>query len=325
MTQKSGPFATGAGFNLGQDDMIDVLGPMLQGDGVNTTTYGGSSVQVYGSSSGLQVFVRAGSACSRGLMYFNTADVALAISANGSGSARIDRVVLRNDRGHSGGGQITPVVITGTPSATPVAPAYQQNVGGVWDIPLAQVRVAAGAAGISPGDVSDERQYMPLHVGVCDTSLPLFTPPVDGSAGRVFYDKNPAVMDLVVTDGATWRTVANQDSTWQNVAFDNDRWINAGFGNRYRKVGPSVEVHATVQGTGATIVRQMFTLPPGCRPVDPRTFPIATQDGASYDPNVTVSTAGVVSLFAGWTTTGAVTEAPALGRTFDFSLHFLAG
>jgi hypothetical protein len=33
---------------------------MLQGDGVNTTIYGGTSGQVYGSSSGMQVFVRAG-------------------------------------------------------------------------------------------------------------------------------------------------------------------------------------------------------------------------------------------------------------------------
>jgi hypothetical protein len=98
MTQKSGPFAAGAGASLGQDDYIDALGPMLQGDGVFTTIFGGTTGQVYANSSGMQVFVRAGLAMVRGAMWSNTADIPCTIAANGTGSARIDRVVLRNDR-----------------------------------------------------------------------------------------------------------------------------------------------------------------------------------------------------------------------------------
>lgn len=230
-----GPFAAGVGASVGQDDYFDYLGPMLQGDGVNTTTFGGTSLQVFGNSSGLQVLVRQGSALVRGTFYrCVTGTVNLNVQPNSSGSTRIDRVVLNHDRA---GGVLAPLVVMGTPGAG--APALTQAVGGTWQIPLAQVTVVSGATTINPGDVADERQYLPLKLAVCDTRYA--TPPPDGSQGRAFYDKNPSVMDLIVTNGTTWsRTSRPADSGWTAVTVPNFNIY--GVGVRYRQVGSLTEM-----------------------------------------------------------------------------------
>lgn len=280
MTQKYGPFAAGAGASLGQDDYLDGLGPMLQGDGVNTTTYGDSTLQVYGNSSGMLVLMRAGTAMSRGAYYSNSADVSLAIAASTT-SPRIDRVVLRNDRGHSGGGQIYPFVITGTAASVPIAPAITQTPGGTWDFPLAQVAIPASASGIVPGNVSDERQYLPLHFGVCDTSRPYSTPPVNGSAGRVFYDNNPAVLDVIATNGSTWQAVRgwwNTDSGTQALGLAGGAFTGTA---TYRQLGRIVFLDGAVTATSDSL--GMLALPPSVAPVAPKNFPIGS-NGLTINP-----------------------------------------
>lgn len=242
-----GPFPSGAGASLGIDEYADYLGPMLQGDGVNTTTYGDATLQVYADNSGLQVRVRPGSAMIRGGMYALDDPATLTIQPNSSTSQRIDRVVLTHNRTSN---LIIPTVIVGTPGAG--APALNQTVGGVWQFPLAQVTVAPNAGGIAPGDVADDRQYLPLKVGVCNTVNT--TPPVDGSKGRVFYDRNPAVMGLIVTTGSRWVPLTGSaDSGWQNL-----QGIAEGYGScvvQYRTIGKIVFVRFTgVVHTDSTAV-----------------------------------------------------------------------
>jgi hypothetical protein len=260
-----GPFASGAGASVGQDDYFDYLGPMLQGDGVNSSSFSGANLQVYGNSSGLQVLVRPGSALIRGSFYRNTTgDTVLTIQNNSSGSTRIDRVVLTHNRTSA---LITPTVITGTPGGG--APAYTQTAGGVWQIPLAQVTVASGAAGINPGDVNDERQYLPLRVGVCDTRYA--TPPADGSQGRVFYDKNPTVLGLIATDGTAWTPLRVPDTGWQNLTLTAG-WTTEGYGPTVRKAGSTVMLRGDITGSFSS-ASQITTLPAAYRPAYPLNFP----------------------------------------------------
>jgi hypothetical protein len=219
MTSKYGPFAAGAGFALSQDDYIDILGPMLQGDGVNTQYFGTSPLQVRGNSSGMQVLVAPGQGLIRGVFYSSDSDVTVTVPA-ASGSPRIDRVVLRLDRNHAGGGQVYPILIEGTPGGS--APALTRDIGGVWDIPLAQVRVGAGVGGINPEDVTDERLYLPLKVPVIDSRI---TSPYTVPA-KMLYDKNPDpnIVGLWESNGTTWRRIKPYDSGWQYIG-QQPEWI----------------------------------------------------------------------------------------------------
>ncbi len=112
---------------------------------------------VYGDSSGRQVKVRANRwGMVRGFEWYSgTVDFTVAIAANSSGSTRIDRIVLRIDRGDNF--KVRVAVRQGTAGAG--LPALVQNVGssylnsGTYEIALAHVTVVNGASSISASDV----------------------------------------------------------------------------------------------------------------------------------------------------------------------------
>lgn len=110
----------------------------------------------FGDSTGMQVKVPAGSGWVQGFFYNNSATKVLAIGANSSGNPRIDLVVLSCDEV---AGTITAIILAGTPAPSPVAPALTQVVGGTWQISLASVAVANGAATITAGNVTDTRTF----------------------------------------------------------------------------------------------------------------------------------------------------------------------
>ncbi|KAK2701927.1 hypothetical protein QYM36_019428 [Artemia franciscana] len=111
-------------------------------------------LEVTGDSSGLNVKVAAGAGYVRGHYYASTAIETLTIDA-GDGNPRIDTVVLRLEYGSVN--DIHLVVVKGTPAASPVAPSLTQTETGVYEFPLANVAVAAGAVTISAGNVTDRR------------------------------------------------------------------------------------------------------------------------------------------------------------------------
>lgn len=115
---------------------------------------------VYGDSSGRQVKIAAGRfALIRGHVWTSGASIITkTIAANVSGSTRTDLVVLRFSR-TTYNAAIT--VITGTPGAGAPSPVQDAGSTGSWDLPLATVTVANGAATISAGNVS----YVATHVG----------------------------------------------------------------------------------------------------------------------------------------------------------------
>ncbi len=120
---------------------------------------------IFGDSSGMQVKIRADRRAQiRGHHWYSGASIVTkAISANSSGSTRIDRVVLRLDRSTW---TVRVFVINGTPGAG--APAYLSDVGttGSWDMPLALVTVTNGAATITAGNVVFAGWYLADDGGV---------------------------------------------------------------------------------------------------------------------------------------------------------------
>lgn len=106
-------------------------------------------------SAAMIVDVKTGKAWIRGHYVESDATEPLVIAANSSGDDRIDRVVMRAEFQQN---TILPVVVQGTPSGSPAAPALTQT-SARWEIPLAQVAVADGATSIVTADITDEREY----------------------------------------------------------------------------------------------------------------------------------------------------------------------
>lgn len=115
---------------------------------------------------GMIVRVTPGHAMIRGFLYANDANKDITITANASGSARIDTIVLRLVPTSN---ICTAQVLTGTPGAG--APALTQVVGGTWDFPICDVAVANGAASILTGNLTDRRVFSVWPASALDSAM----------------------------------------------------------------------------------------------------------------------------------------------------------
>jgi hypothetical protein len=162
----------------------------------------------YGDSSGLNVKIRAGKHASvRGFHWSSGGtDITKTIGANSSGSTRIDLLVLRLDRSTW---DVRAAVVAGTPGSG--APAATQNTGtsGVWELPIAQVTVANGAASISAGNVKPVNWYCGPQSVVCTSTT---RPPA--TAGLAIYETDTGRQ--YIGDGSSFVT-SIVDSGWVNV------------------------------------------------------------------------------------------------------------
>ena len=95
---------------------------------------------------GRNAVIADGNALIRGQFWRCDAPVSTPIPA-ASAQNRIDRLVLQLNRGAtSSPGVVTPVVVTGTPSGTPVLPALTQTPTGIWQFPVSHwTSTSAGA------------------------------------------------------------------------------------------------------------------------------------------------------------------------------------
>lgn len=126
------------------------------GDGVNAAL----NVEQTSPSATAQVTIRSGAAIIQGYFYESTADENLTISANSSGLARIDLIILRIDFLNQ---QIRLAVLQGTPDASPVAPSLTQSAV-YWEVPLAEIAVANGFSVINTADIDNTvRVYYALQ------------------------------------------------------------------------------------------------------------------------------------------------------------------
>lgn len=137
------------------DNEYEILGSAWSTDGVVGSP--SDTPVVFGDSTGLQVKIRAGR---YGVLhgkgwYSGAVELTKAITSNSSGQPRIDLVVLGLDRSTQ---LVTEYVKAGTASASPSPPSLQRDAAGSgtgkWEIPLARVAVASGAATISAGNVT---------------------------------------------------------------------------------------------------------------------------------------------------------------------------
>ena len=102
------------------------------------------------AGTGLSVNVAAGRAIVQNRWIQNSASLPLSISAASETYGRKDAVVLRLD---SSARTVSIVVKTGTPAASPAAPSMTRS-GGVYEMALAYVNIAAGATSVT---VTDKR------------------------------------------------------------------------------------------------------------------------------------------------------------------------
>lgn len=110
----------------------------------------------------MAVRVGTGEAWIRGYWYKNDSPKEINLAPADPTYDRIDRIVLRLDTVDAR--NILAIAKTGTPAADPVAPALEQNAQ-YWEVPIARVRVLAGATSISAADITDERNEKALAPG----------------------------------------------------------------------------------------------------------------------------------------------------------------
>ena len=112
-----------------------------------------NSFQVMANSS-MGAIVKVGFAMIQGVTAYTEDDETITFSVAES-QDRIDRVVLRHDDTLSVR-NTSIVVIKGTPSSNPSAPAHTRNQT-TYDLVLADVRIRAGATSVSQADITDRR------------------------------------------------------------------------------------------------------------------------------------------------------------------------
>lgn len=225
-------------------------------DGVHTSDPTATNLKVTASGTSA-VLVAPGAAFVNGFYYENSSNKTLNVPVNAGGSARIDLVVLRADMSAN---KTTAEYKTGGSSA----PTLTQDEAGVWEIPLAQCTIAAGASVATAANTIDRRYLTGRGV----------LPAVPGS--RPPAVKNQLLVDggkLYVGDGASWVWLATQgvdDSTYTPVWSAGTTTINWGSGSsnigRYQAVGRRVDVTIQLMPTGnpaAYTEPIQVTLPPG--------------------------------------------------------------
>lgn len=114
---------------------------------------------VTGNSSGMFVYVDTGECMIYGVRGIVETQAVLAVAAAHSTYPRIDLVVARAVFLNEGESYVELDIKTGTPAASPTAPALTQTAAQTWEIPLAEVAVAAGAVTITAENVTDKRTW----------------------------------------------------------------------------------------------------------------------------------------------------------------------
>ncbi|MEV1321951.1 hypothetical protein AB0J14_38385 [Micromonospora arborensis] len=176
----------------------------------------------------------------------DASEIALTLGANASGSVRVDLVVLRLDRSDW---SVKVKVVAGTPGAG--APSVTRTVGssGVWELPLAEVTVAAGATTIEPAQVANRAYYITAS-GYTGTEAWGFPP---AEPGVIFRAEDTGVT-YIGTSSGTWVTV-NEDTGWVSAELGNSpSWSVQGSGvARVRRRNHVVFLHLDLFRVGGPL------------------------------------------------------------------------
>ncbi|QPX61875.1 minor tail protein [Microbacterium phage DannyDe] len=176
---------------------------MAASDGM-VGSFGDTTLRVTGDSSGRQVKMASGSAILRGYMFYSTAVETIAIAAN-AGAARVDLIVLElNLSAPTVAERILPKVLQGV-SGSSTPPSVTQTDTGIYQIPLATVAVANGAAVINAGDVVDVRSWMDQKYGTWTTARR----PVSPRKYKLGFNETLGVWEY--HNGSTWVSLSAVD------------------------------------------------------------------------------------------------------------------
>lgn len=148
--EKSGFFNSSDGDRVyGATDFAAYFGSLVS----NGVFYATSTNLQVSPGIGLAVSVAAGSAWINGYRYENTDDLNIPLATANGSNPRIDRIVIRLS-------QITRsiqlAVVTGTPTATPVAPELTRT-SDIYELGIADVLIPAAATSISANNIIDTR------------------------------------------------------------------------------------------------------------------------------------------------------------------------
>lgn len=141
--------------------------------------------------SGLQVLVAEGLVFIDGNVYHCTASTGLTVTANSSGSTRIDRIIIRYTReGQTEEGKCELLMLDGTAGSG--IPTALTNSSSAQEFSLAKLTVVNGAASFSSGDITDERYDTTLNQAYA------FKWPTGLRNGDLFYISNGKLTRLAV-------------------------------------------------------------------------------------------------------------------------------
>lgn len=201
---------------------------------------------------GLQVLVAEGASIVDGHVYRCSASTPLTISANASGSTRVDRVVIRFTReGQTEEGKCVLMISEGTPGAG--APPVQKTTS-VWELSLATVSVSNGATGIISANITDTRVYCQKGSAVSisvDSTTAFLAEKLDGT-NIVAIDTTNKELELL--NGTDLVAYSNDGSTEKvRVNGDDGTIVMAGALTTTRIVGESTILPIILDGGGSVI------------------------------------------------------------------------
>ncbi|MFJ3665078.1 hypothetical protein ACIPSE_01340 [Streptomyces sp. NPDC090106] len=186
MTQSSFPFGSSS---IATEDQWSSMFRMTQVDGVYATSEADTDLRVTASNAST-LAVGVGEAWIQGTYFKNDATLNVSVPTNSGGvTARKDLVVLRRNPSAD---TVSVQYRTGGTSF----PSLTQTLNGTWELPLAQVTVAAGASVVPPSGVTDTRWFVgrPVILGNSSDTRP----PVRGQV-RILNGT-----DIYMGDGSAW-------------------------------------------------------------------------------------------------------------------------
>lgn len=167
MATQYGFFNKGATDPTYQAAQFDQFIDLLFDSGVVPNYFNQLAVAVTGA--GLSVTVATGGAVVNGGYYVNDAPITLAVDAEGAGTNRYDRIIIRKTVATK---IIEAVVLKGASAASPTIPALTQN-SAVWEIALKTVYIASGAVTLIAGNLTGIPIYADILTGQLATKANL--------------------------------------------------------------------------------------------------------------------------------------------------------
>jgi len=163
-------------------------------------------LEVTPSTGDLAVLVAAGEAWLDGFFYRLSDQENVALDAADLDDPRVDLVVVRSDLSE---GNARLAVKSGTPGASPVAPALEQDHdgSGIFEVALASVLVEASAVQILLGNVTDQRAFTTQARDLSGTTAERNALAGQVFEGTFFFDTDE--LQTFRWDGSAWQGIVD--------------------------------------------------------------------------------------------------------------------